>query len=798
MTKMDNQNTDHGQTIVRLVELLQSVDRPGNYCAGGKLYVPMPRVTVKSVGDLSFPVPKAQIDALIDVAEQAPYGKGIETLMDTSVRDCWQIDSDQVRLSGSKWRDTFENIMHLVSEGLGLDQGQIGARLYKLLIYREGGFFAAHRDTEKEQGMIATLSLSLPTLGEGGELVISHGGKETVYDMRAQEPSEISYAAFYADCLHEARPVTKGHRVSLVYNLFIRSGLQWTGAPNYAKLTNNLEKALADWRIRGRTDKLIWLLDHSYSEDGLSFDALKGVDAAVAHVLGEAADRADCSMYAAILHIQETGDPEIEFHGYGWGEDATIGSTIEVLHQREEILENWVARDGSKPPFGDLHLAEGEVLQPDMLEDMDPDDELLEDYQGNYGPTLDLIYRFAALVVWPKAKTVDILAGGGIRHAVSWAATQLNVISESEMRLLLSRLAAMWPESRTYYQDHNLPEMIRLLSETGSTELATDFLPRIVLDHYDGDENPFLADLMLTVGPVAAKDFLLKLIEQHMLERPNHILSLLFKTSENVAIAEPTWRDTEREVVRSALSAFPAVMEEISKLRDARKAYIMSGRETNYISQESVEERSLYSTAIYHLFALALRLGFVDESVNTATAIADFPEVVTPDRLLPEALEDLNEIEKVSSTHAYRLLWQQSVDFLLMRSSVPPDEPIDWVIDADLQHTSELASELRAFCENPKARSKRFKVNRDRRKFLRQLINDLNLDIDYTTERKGSPYKLVCTKNRAGHERRLDEYSLDLDYFDLLMRLVPKDETGNAEAQRMQRIKAAKATSRSG
>lgn len=793
---MDNQNRNHGQTNERLVELLQSIDRPGDYCVGGKLYVPMPRVTINGVGDLSFPVPKAQIDALIDVAEQAPYGKGTKTLTDTSVRDCRQIDSDQVRLSGRKWRDTFEDIIHLVSEGLGLDQDQIGAKLYKLLVYREGGFFAAHRDTEKVPGMIATLSLSMPTPGEGGELIISHGGKETIYNMGAQEPSEISFAAFYADCLHEAKPVTKGHRVSLVYNLFIRSGKQWTGAPDYTELTEKVEASLADWRIRGSTDKLIWLLDHSYSEDGLSFDALKGVDAAVAQVLGKAADRTDCSMYAAILHIRETGDPEIDDYGYDWDDEPIVGSSIAELYEREENLENWVARDGSKPPFGDLALAKGEVLQSDMLEDMDPDDELLEDYQGNYGPTLDLIYRFAALVVWPKAKTLEILAGGGIRHAVSWAATQLNLVSESEMHLLLSRLSAMWPESRTYYQDHNLPEMIRLLSATGSADLATDFLPRIVLDHYDGDENPFLADLMLVVGPKAAKDFLLKLIEQHMLERPNQILSLLFKTSENLDEEELDWRDTEREVVRSALSAFPAVMEEISKLRDARKAYVMSGRKTEYISQESVEERSLNSVAIYNLFALALSTDYIQESVNVATRIADFPEVVSPDRMLPDALEELNKIGQTGGTHAYRLLWQQSADSLLTRSSVPPNEPVDWVVNADLQPTSELASELRDFCENPKARSKRFKVNRNRRKYLRQLINDLGLDIDYLTERKGSPYKLVCTKNRAGHKRRLNEYSSDLDYFDLLIKLVPRDETGNAEAERVQRIKAAKASFR--
>ena len=237
-------------------------------------------------------------------------------------------------------------------------------------------------------------------------------------------------------------------------------------------------------------------------------------------------------------------------------------------------------------------------------------------------------------------------------------------------------------------------------------------------------------------------------------------------------------------------------MEEVSKLYEARKAYVTSGRQTKYIKEDAVEARAPDSVAIRNLIALALRLDFIQESISIATSIADFAEIVTPDRILPDALADLNKTGKISCTQAYRLLWQQSVDFLLQRSSVPVSEPVDWAIDAaDIQHTNEFASELRAFCENPDAKSIQFKVNRQRRMFLRQLINDLNLDIDYVTERKGSPYILVCTKNRDGHERRLDEYHLDLNRIDLLMRLVPQDETGNAEPKRMQRLKAASRSS---
>jgi hypothetical protein len=61
-----------------------------------------------------------------------------------------------------------------VAAGLGEDESAgVEARLYKLLIYEPGGHFLAHRDTEKEPGMFATLLICLPVVG-GHQ--VSHGG----------------------------------------------------------------------------------------------------------------------------------------------------------------------------------------------------------------------------------------------------------------------------------------------------------------------------------------------------------------------------------------------------------------------------------------------------------------------------------------------------------------------------------------------------------------------------------------------------------------------------------------------
>ena len=88
----------------RLEELLESVDRPGGFCTSSRAYLPMPTVEVEGAGTLSFPVPVFQIRDLLKVAERAPYGKGADTLVDTSVRDCWQIGAERIRVGGAHGR----------------------------------------------------------------------------------------------------------------------------------------------------------------------------------------------------------------------------------------------------------------------------------------------------------------------------------------------------------------------------------------------------------------------------------------------------------------------------------------------------------------------------------------------------------------------------------------------------------------------------------------------------------------------------------------------------------------------
>ena len=774
--------TDHA-----LEELLRSIDRPGDFCSHGRLFVPMPRLEVDGAGLLSFPVPEAQVHALIDAAERAPYGKGPDTLVDTSVRDCWQIDSTRVRLSGKAWPDTLAKILDAAAAGLGCPSSRLDARLYKLLIYETGGFFSPHRDTEKADGMIATLSISLPTIGAGGELIVRHQDREVTVDMNASEPSELAFAAFYADCMHEIQPVTEGHRLSLVFNLCVHAGDSDTprDAPDYSEQVDELAKRLVEWQhTEDGADKLVWLLEHEYSEAGLYFDAFKNADAALAKTLARAAERADCELYAAIVHIEEHGDAT--YGGdylHGWDTDGIDAEDMEIgeLHDSRHWLDGWTGQDGSQPPFGELSLLPEELLPRGALDDAEPDEQWLHEATGNAGVSLERAYRLAALVLWPRSQTLAIVAGGGINGVVAWVAGELDRnagVADERIGQLMSGLIDMWPSGG---QDRSEPDgrarMLRLLSATEDRGRTVRFLREVVLRRYGGGENDDLIPALGRLGPEATKRFLLDLAGSGFTLRPEETLALLRQLGEEHGGANPAWDDTLREGIRAILLSLAAALSP-GTASDPR------GRDTR--RPKRLDER-----AVRELFRLAWRYGVESEAEAAAHAVAGDPQVVRPGRALPAALRELSGEEGLANGIAFATLWRHATDFLLSRSAEPPEAPRDWAITADIACTCEHCRRLKAFCRDPDAKVARFPLRKDLRAHLHQTIDRHGIDLDHVTERRGRPYTLVCTKNRASHKRRLAEYAKDVTSMRSLIRSAPGGEQSAICAPDLARLHAA-------
>ena len=768
----------------RLEELLESVDRPGGFCTSSRAYLPMPTVEVEGAGTLSFPVPVFQIRDLLKVAERAPYGKGADTLVDTSVRDCWQIGAERIRLGGGAWPETLSGILERASKGLGCPGGRLEAQLYKLLIYETGGFFAEHRDTEKSGGMIATLSITLPASGAGGELIVRHGGEEVRIDVNATEPSELAFAAFYADCAHETRPIREGYRLSLVFNLCLRPEDTETprAAPDYSGQLREVAEELITWRKSGDgPDKLVWIMEHNYSDSGLSFDALKNADAALAGVLKPAADEAQCELYAAIVHVEEEGIPLFEGHEYfddwdGGGYAAGDLEMEEVLDGRY-WLDGWTGADGSEPALGAMRLRDGEILPAGVLDEAVPDQQWVHEASGNEGVTVERAYRLAAFVIWPRRDTVRLLAGENVDGAVAWVEQQIGR-DETAAPGLIARLIDIWPAAAHHQSagrtDPGRARMLRLLAQLGGAALTLRFLREVLLQDYNGSENGVLPEALTVAGPAEAKGFLADLIESRFSVWPDPTLELLARAGE---LADFDGRDTLPHSARAALAALPEALKPSKEPREA--TWQMSDKPGGTLSAAGLRD----------LFTLAWRCGLMEEAETAAAVVANHPRALPPERTIPAALKALPREDGFAGSAAYLTLWRHAAESLLARSAKPPEEPRDWAVGADVPCNCELCARLKAFCKDPEERVGRFPLRKELRKHLHRQIDRYRLDMSHVTERRGRPFTLVCTKNRASHKRRLKQYAKDIEWMRSLAEREPGGGIAAPAAEQMRRLR---------
>ncbi|KZP28259.1 hypothetical protein FIBSPDRAFT_852764 [Athelia psychrophila] len=171
--------------------------------------------------------------------------------------------------------------------------------LYKLNVYGVGDFFKTHKDTPRSDTTFGSLIVVFPTSHEGGILLLRHGGQEWSFDSAAlikeTQPS-IAYVAFYSDVEHEITPVTRGHRITLTYNLYFADVADddATAKPLPAVIPAGVEMhfneklaaALADNTVLPSGGYLGFGLSHAYpvsvkTDPSKMMNCLKGNDAVI-------------------------------------------------------------------------------------------------------------------------------------------------------------------------------------------------------------------------------------------------------------------------------------------------------------------------------------------------------------------------------------------------------------------------------------------------------------------------------------------------------------------------------------
>ncbi|MYE59811.1 MAG: hypothetical protein F4X35_09700 [Alphaproteobacteria bacterium] len=198
------------------------------------------------------------------------------------------------------------------------------------------------------------------------------------------------------------------------------------------------------------------------------------------------------------------------------------------------------------------------------------------------------------------------------------------------------------------------------------------------------------------------------------------------------------------------------------------------------------------AAGIRDLLIAAWHCGLEREMETAATDLAAHPVPDLAELKLPAVLEALRREDGLADSAAYASLWRQATEALLGRSAHPPEPPRDWVIAAPIPCECEICTELKAFCRDPAARVLRFPLRKELRRHLHRQIDTYGLDMFHETERRGSPFTLVCTKNRASYRRRLDEYAGDAARMEALIRLAPagSDDRDRKESLRRATVAA--------
>jgi predicted 2-oxoglutarate/Fe(II)-dependent dioxygenase YbiX len=416
---------------------------------------------VEGFGRVKFPVTPAKARKLLGLGEPARFGRGEQTLADPDVRDTWEIPRRLVR---AEWDNaTLKDILATVKQELGLpNAAELSADLHSLLVYEQNQHFLAHQDSEKNDSMVGTLVVTLPSSYTGGELMVGHNDEWKAY---RGSRTALSVVAFYADCRHQVLRVKSGYRVTLTYNLLLHGD---TSRPDgdegtVRELTQLLGEHFSTSVPRhyggpaaDPPNRLVYLLDHEYTPRGLAWQRLKGADATRAALLRTTADNAACEAVLALADVKTTHDAYPADEGYGYRDwydddeedDEDTGSEteyeIQELIDSEIVLTHWTGPDGTRLEETSLPVHDDEVCASTSTGELDPYASEYEGYMGNWGNTLDRWYHRAAVVVWPRDQAFANRAETSPAWALDELAAMTSAGGESGARAAAATLAPFW------------------------------------------------------------------------------------------------------------------------------------------------------------------------------------------------------------------------------------------------------------------------------------------------------------------------------------------------------------------
>ncbi|ELR71544.1 hypothetical protein C900_02459 [Fulvivirga imtechensis AK7] len=713
-----------------ILDCLNDIKGKGSFaCSSTEPFI-FPALDVEGVGELSYPINKPQAVALIDVAHKAAFGKGSLTIVDNKVRSAWEIDAEKLKFNGDKWEKLIRRILVNIKSDLGIEEDEVAAHLYKMLIYEKGDFFLPHKDSEKEKGMFGTLIIGLPAHHSGGELLVSFDGKQKVirFDSCCDD-SVIPYAAFYSDCDHEIKPLTSGYRVVLIYNLIQKKAGKQIQLEPLQKYVNKLAGLLkADERNPDMTQKII-LLGHQYTPENFSAENLKLDDRSRAEALLRAAEQAGYYAKMCLVTSYKAGMPAYDGYGYGYDEEPDEYATMDEVYDESLYVEHWLSE--GVPPLGNIRFEEKDLLVPFHLDEGEPIVKESTGYMGNYGPDIMYWYHYGAVILWSAEIHEKLLPEQTAANKLEWIAyynKHRNQLNEREISLCEIILSGSLDDQHYEKADYNI--IIDWLIGENDTSCFRRIGNRLLKEHFLGIDTTHWIKLARFYPMKYLGHIFNEVGQEGNTKIMTHLLSILH-----------------------ALTTLPECSSEVSLCLKALPDYFAKTdlkKDNQPVTTKSLED----------LLALEGMFPQKETWVEAMTAI-----LMAPGERSYINMVLLNKVmaSKKRTALACKLLLVCH-DNLQDRVNNMPQPPADWSrLVPQSKPYAQQWNLLSGFMQSPVQHTFDYRTNMQERKLMESAISSVKADLTMETIKKGSPHTLRITKTQATYKQQFREWQEDTE-----------------------------------
>ncbi len=727
----------------QLLEVLGAIKGSGSFMSTDSRPFLFPGMEIKGVGEVGFPVNPLEVKEMIKVAHKAPFGKGSETVLDATVRSAWEIDADKIFFNNDDWSKFIESIIEQIKPELGIQEHQVTANLYKLLIYEKGDFFLTHKDSEKEKGMFGSLIIGLPAKHTGGELIIKFDGRtETIDFSGPANQYKIPYVAFYADCDHEIAPVLSGYRVCLTYNLVQQKGGEKIQMHKLEGYANQLAEILKNAEDDQDIPKII-LLGHQYTPSNYTMEALKLNDRPKAEALILAAEKAGYYAKLGLVTSYQMGEL-LGDNGYGssrsrgrsryddyddegLAEDGEMGE----VYDEHVSVEHWM--QGGIPPLSNIQFEKEDIVSAEEINEGEPIEKDAEGYTGNAGMEMTYWYHYGAVFLWPQKHHFNLLAGLSAANKLEWIAYYNNnwdQVNRNEIAMIkqLVEVGLDEKEGRARSDYSAIADfLINLKDENYLVEKGTALL----INYFKQIPQESWLKLFLAYPSVCFEKIFTTVGEMEKKSVVNHLLAVL---------TELSYQSDYTSFVKDQTDRIPTYLSNLA----------LSGAGKSIIAKDILRKVLVLSKP---------KAGDVVWLKNTKEAFTkDINREYVNDVLVDVILEAGTEL--VLANQIMAICKENLAD----RVNNKPLPPVDWSRQLpNKPGDNKIWAILADFLQSPTQQVFDYQKNQNFRTDMENAVRHVVIDLRMETIKKKSPHTLRLTKTQDAYEREMVKWKTDVE-----------------------------------